>query len=411
LPPEFRSPLTHINANPRLGTANTFWGEGIAGSIAFTFMNQGFIMRYLSVKSVNEGRKAALANVVFLLPLSAIVVSCAGWIGRAMVTKGAATGQAPFNLLDTYHTFTTVLWTVMNENVWVFAFIMAALLAALMSTVDTLINACAAIGVNDLYRRFRSTSSEKHYLHVARIVSAIATGIGLLLVWLFSTMSEDLFNLHYKGVMVIIPAMVTTIFMGAFWPRFNAWGASIAMIGGSIINLISVTAEGWIDPLSRFVLAYPPEGIEPNYSVFRGLFGVVVTAIIGIVVTLLTPRQPDSKTRGLTVFSLDEAMRRFKGGIPNFLPSRTPTVKRLSLAVDASIEGVIRLPASVMEALTVDEGDLVYIADDRWYLGGIRSVQLPAGPPAEGEEIVVGPDAVDKGSLLPNERFRAEKIF
>ena len=252
LPPEFRSPLTHINATPRLATGNTFWGEGIAGSIAFTFMNQGFIMRYLSVKSVNEGRKAALANVVFLLPLSAIVVSCAGWIGRAMMTKGTASGQAPFDLLDTYHTFTTVLWTVMNENVWVFAFIMAALLAALMSTVDTLINACAAIGVNDLYRRFKSEHTEKHYLNVARVVSAIATGVGLLLVWLFSTMKEDLFNLHYKGVMVIIPAMVTTIFMGAFWPRFNAWGASVAMIAGSAINLLTVANPGWIEPLSRF---------------------------------------------------------------------------------------------------------------------------------------------------------------
>jgi len=360
---------------------------------------------------VNEGRKAALANVVFLLPLSAIVVSCAGWIGRAMVTKGAATGQVPFDLLDTYHTFTTVLWTVMNENVWVFAFIMAALLAALMSTVDTLINACAAIGVNDLYRRFKSEESEKHYLNVARLVSGIATGVGLLLVWLFSTMQEDLFNLHYKGVMVIIPAMVTTIFMGAFWPRFNAWGASIAMIGGSTINLLSVSYEGWIEPLSRFVLAHPPEGTDPNYSLFRGLFGVVVTAVIGTVATLLTPRQPESKIRGLTVFSLDAAMRAFKDGIPNFRPSKTPTVKRLELRVDESADGHARLPARVMEALTLEEGDLVYVADDRWWLGGIRSVQLKAGPPGPDDAILLSAAMVEKGSLLVSRRHRAEKIF
>ena len=412
LPVEFRQPFTPINADPKLGTANTFWGEGIAGSIAFTFLNQGFIMRYLAVKSVNEGRKAALANVVFLLPLSAIVVSCAGWVGRAMVTKGAAEGIIPFELADTYHTFTTVLWTVMHQNVYVFGFIMAALLAALMSTVDTLINACAAIGVNDLYRRFaRQDRSEKHYLAVARWISVGATGIGLLLVWLFTTMQADLFNLHYKGIMVIIPAMVTVIFMGAFWPRFNATAATVAMIAGSALNLLSLRFPQWITPLSDFVLASPPDGIEPNYSLFRGLFGVVVTAVIGFVVTMVTPRPAPNKTLGLTVFSLDAAMAWFKGGIPNFKRGRHGTVHHLALVVDESAAGRIRLPARVMADLAVEQGDLVYIADDRLWLGGVRSVQLPAGPAAPGEAVLLDAAALDKGSLEANRLVKAEKIF
>ncbi len=411
LPESFRSPLAHINENPRASTGNIFWGEGIAGSIAFTFLNQGFIMRYLAVKSVNEGRKAALANVVFLLPISAVVVGCAGWIGRAMVTKGAAEGIVPFELADTYHTFTTVLWTVMHQNVWVFGFIMAALLAALMSTVDTLINACAAIGVNDLYRRFaRKEHDEKHYLLVARIVSALATGIGLLLVWLFTTMKEDLFNLHYKGIMVIIPAMVTCIFMGAFWPRFNSWGASIAMIGGSAINLLSLKYESWIDPISRWVMAYPAEG-EPNHSLFRGLFGVLVTAIIGVVVTYLTPKPADKKTLGLTIFSLSKAMEWFKEGIPNFKKGSTPTVHHLALAVDDAAGMSVRLPHAVMDQLAAEEGDLIYIADQRWWLGGIRSVQVKAGPPAPDNAVLLSEAAVEKGSLLTQEQVKVEKIF
>ncbi len=412
LPIEFRTPFTPVNADPNLGTANTFWGEGIAGSIAFTFLNQGFIMRYLAVKSVNEGRKAALANVVFLLPLSAIVVSCAGWIGRAMVTKGAAEGIIPFELADTYHTFTTVLWTVMHQNVYVFGFIMAALLAALMSTVDTLINACAAVGVNDLYRRFvRRERSEKHYLAVARWISAGATAIGLLLVWLFTTMQADLFNLHYKGIMVIIPAMVTVIFMGAFWPRFNATAATVAMVGGSALNLLSLRFPQWIAPLSDFVLASPPAGVEPNYSLFRGLFGVLVTAALGILVTLATPRPAPEKIRGLTVFSLDAAMAWFKGGLPNFRRGRRGTIHGLDLALAADAAGRVRLPHAVMADLAVEEGDLVYVADDRWWLGGIRSVQLPAGPAAPAGSVLLDAAAVEKGSLVLDRPVKVEKIF
>lgn len=411
LPPEFRTPLPHINANPKFSTGNTFWGEGIAGSIAFTFMNQGFIMRYLAVKSVDEGRKAALANVVFLLPISAVVVGCAGWVGRAMVEKGAATGMIPFEMQDTYHAFSTVLWTVMNQNVYFFGFIMAALLAALMSTVDTLINACAAIGVNDLYRPFVKNRSERHYLGIARLVSALATGVGLLLVWLFTTMSQDLFNLHYKGIMVIIPAMVTAIFMGAFWPRFNAAAATISIIAGSAINVLAGTSfTSWVNPMSKFVLAYPPSG-EPNHSLFQGLFGCVVTAVIGIVVTLVTPRDPERKSLGLTVFTLEEAMRRFKDGLPNYRRSRNARIKGLKLRVSDEADGRVRLPRNVMEALALDEGDLVYLADDRWWLGGLRSVQLKAGPASPDDAVIVDEAGRDKGELSLKRTVQAERIF
>ncbi|MBN1423520.1 sodium:solute symporter family protein [Candidatus Fermentibacteria bacterium] len=412
LPVELRSPFAHINATPRLGTANTFWGEGIAGSIAFTFMNQGFIMRYLAAKSVNEGRKAAVANVVILLPLSAVVVSCAGWVGRAMMTKGAAQGLIPFELHDTYHTFTTVLWTVMRQNAIVFGFIMAALLAALMSTVDTLINACAAIGVNDLYRRLvKKEHSEKHYLVVARVVSVVATGIGLLLVWMFTTMEQDLFNLHYKGVMVIIPAMVTVIFMGAFWPRFTSAAAVAAMIGGSAINFLSLTFTQWVDPLSRFLLAYPPEGTPPEHSVFRGIFGCLVTATIGIVVTLFTPRPSETKIRGLTVFSLEDAMRSFKAGLPNFRRGRRGSAGGLAFKVQPDTGGRVLLPGGLMEDLAITEGDLVYVADDRWWLGGLRSVQLKAGRAAEEGVVVLAPEEVERGSFDPSRPLRVEKIM
>jgi SSS family solute:Na+ symporter len=411
LPHDLRLPMPHINLNPKFSTANIFWGEGIAGSIAFTFMNQGFIMRYLAVKSVNEGRKAALANVVFLLPLSAVVVGCAGWIGKAMLEKGAAHGQVPFELADTYHTFTTVLWTVMNHNVWVFAFIMAALLAALMSTVDTLINACAAIGVNDLYRPFAKGQTEKHYLRVARLVSVLATGVGLLLVWLFTTAKDDLFNLHYKGIMVIIPSMVTAIFLGAFWPRFNAKAAGISMILGSVLNVLTVVATPhWIDPLARFVLAYPPGG-NPDYSLFRGLFGVLVTAVIGVAVTFLTARDPEEKHRGLTVFSLGEAMREFKVGLPNFRRGSKGSAKGLTYRVDESLSGVVRLPTEVMENLAIEEGDLVYVTDSRWWLGGLRSAQTKAGPAARDGHIELAPDVRRKASLVIHRTVDVEKVF
>jgi len=129
------------------------------------------------------------------------------------------------------------------------------------------------------------------------------------------------------------------------------------------------------------------------------------------VVTLLTPPPPAAKTEGLTVWSLDEAMRRFKDGIPNFRLGRRDTVNGLGLTVSDDAAGTIRLPSSAMDTLAVEEGDLVYLADDRWYLGGLRSVQLKAGPASPDETVHVDAAAVDKGSFIVDRFVRAEKVF
>ena len=47
-----------------------------------------------------------------------------------------------------------------------------------MSTVDTLINAVAAVVVNDVYKPIVKDRNDKHYLKVAMIVSAGATVLG-----------------------------------------------------------------------------------------------------------------------------------------------------------------------------------------------------------------------------------------
>ena len=79
-------------------------------------------------------------------------------------------------------------------------------------------------------------------------------GIGLLLVWLFTTMKADLFNLHYKGIMVIIPAMVTAIFMGAFWPRFNSLAASVAIVGGAKVSTKIPVLKNLVQKLDAVII-------------------------------------------------------------------------------------------------------------------------------------------------------------
>jgi len=291
----------------------------------------------------------------------------------------------------------------------VFGFVIAALTAALMSTVDTLINACAAIGIYDIYKPLiKPKADDKHYLKAARWVSGITALIGLCLVYLFSTMKGSLMSIHYKGIMIIIPSIVTTIFLGAFWKRFTAKAAAISMVSGSILTVLTVFIPKLINPLAWFVSA-PQNGI---FIYSRALFGMVITAIIGVTITLLT--KPDvghkEKINGLTIDTLDFAMEKYKGGKPNHAVGKK--AKRIPILIDEAVPlGKISLSQTAMDILKANVEDLVYIQDARWYLGGLRSDHVKVHEVHSGTEVKMSQGTFDNAMLIKDNLVTVEKIF
>ncbi len=414
LPETHRLPFVHLTDDPKFNTAGLFWGEALAGSIAFSFMNQGFIMRYLAIKSVHDGRKAALFNVIVTLPFSAIIVGAVGWIAKSLIVKQAVVGGAlegldPIQIENTFHTFIVVTWETLHQNSLLFGFVIAALTAALMSTIDTLINACAAIGIYDIYKPLiKPDADDKHYLKAARWASVIATVIGVLLVIWFARQKGSLMQIHYKGIMVIIPSIVTTIFLGVFWKRFTAPAACISMVVGAVFTLITNWNPEWIDPLSKFVC-----GPENNiYIYMRAAYGMLITAIFGVGITLFTKPKTSEEIAGLTVGTLDAGMAKYKGGTPNHTVGKK--VPRLPVIIDNSMpNSVISISRKSMELLKAEEGDLVYMADSRWYLGGLRSEHVKAGAVHERDDnaVILSNETFKEAYLLEGRPVTLEKIF
>lgn len=382
LPTSHRLPFLHLTENENYNTAGLFWGEALAGSIAFAFLNQGFIMRYLTIKSVNDGKKAAFFNLIFTMPLCAVIVGGMGWIAKALVTKQAVTGGALagydfVNVADTSHTFLIVCWITIKQNPWIFGFIIASLLAALMSTIDTLINACAALIVYDIYKPyFGSKSTDAKDLRVARIASVACTLIGLCLVVILNMQKDsslNLMSLHYKGIMIIIPSIVTTVFLGVFWRKFHAKAACLSMILGSALTIFTLWRPELISPVSWFVT-----GVEEGQFIYmRALFGMLATGLIGVFFTY-TLKDTHPLEEGLTVDSIDLAKQNYK---QNSRINEEPgeIVRALTLEVDESVpEDEIVVPQKHMDSMRALDGDIIYISDNRRILGGLRAGHVKA---------------------------------
>ena len=113
LPVSHRLPFTSLNANSHFNSVGVFWGDALVGSAAFLFMNQGILMRFLSIRSVKQARITALFNVLVCLPLSALTVGVAGWIAKSIIIKQESIGSAlpgyeALSVTDTYSVFINV---------------------------------------------------------------------------------------------------------------------------------------------------------------------------------------------------------------------------------------------------------------------------------------------------------------
>ena len=416
LPVSHRLPFTPL----REGTFNSvgvFWGDALVGSAAFLFMNQGILMRFLSIRSIKQARCTALFNVLICLPLSAITVGAAGWIAKSIITKqdkigSALPGYETLTITDTYNTFIHLAFEVLKQHELILGLVIAALLAALMSTVDTLINASAAIGVYDIYKPLiRPNKSEKHYLKSARVTSALVIGISLLLVVWFFRQKGTLMDIHYKGIMTIIPPVVTTVFIALFWKRFDAVSAVLAMvIGGGMTVLTGIFPQPVLYLREFFMGA---EAGDPIY--FRAVFGVLLTSSVGVATCVYRSFFAKRQTKdisGLTASTLDKAMVFFKKGTPNLEPGKQAT--KLTLSIDSTLDKQeVILSKEVCETLKAHIGDQIYVSDNRWWLGGIRSghFKLKSIHNKSEDLILLSEEGLQRTYMILHKKAFVEKII
>ena len=399
LSPEFKLPLAHFNHPANFNFVGIFWQDGVAGSVGFLFMNQGLIMRFMACKSVHEGRKAAAFNVLVLLPISTIVVSNAGWTGKAIsiVTPEAWNAATKLD-----HVFTQVAYLITGSEV-VFAFVIAAVAAALMSTVDTLINAVAAVVINDVYRPLVKGKDDKHYLKIAMIVSAGATVLGAVSTIFFNNF-PTLYEAHGFFHSTMTPPLVVAIFLGIFWKRYNTPAALATFLGGAVLMAIgSKYPEIFISPFDH--------GIEFNpdrpYSYIRALYNTLVCAGSGVIVGLLTTPPTEMKTEGLTVWSLDKTREFFKGSAPNDRPGQSI---KLQWTLKEGDKDTVGFSINDMEVMAADVGDLVYLADERKWLGGLKSIHSVYGDShTEDGTVYITQAHVEMGMFDPERKLCAEK--
>ncbi len=378
LPRGHRTAFPNFNTDPSFNGVGIFWQDAVANSAVFYFLNQGVMMRFMAARSVDEGRKAALFVPLVLMPIAACVVASGGWVGRALEHAGLLPpdmdGGAVFFIAADFLCTTPGL----------FGLVMAALTAALMSTVDTLITAVAAIVVNDVYRRHLSpNANETELLRVARICSVGVALLGISLVPVFMSFGS-IYEAHGAFTAAVTPPLVITLLLSVFWRRFTATAAIWTLAGGMVAIGASIVFPELITPIAHGI---PLKEVEPGllagknqYKYIRALYGLVTCGAIGVIVTLLTRPESSERMQGLVWGTVKAAIRQYKGSDGEERPStvgRARIIRAESAGVHPQTQlSMVRISPSLAELLSADAGDLLHLSDARWWLGGLRSVHV-----------------------------------
>ncbi|MDB4374445.1 hypothetical protein N9Z63_00510 [bacterium] len=447
LPDAHKQPFAPVDNAGRLHAIGLFWSDGVTGTFAFFFINQGILMRFLSAKSVQDGRRAMLLTVLVLMPLVAIAVGGAGWVGRSMLSAGVA----EVNGVAAGDIFIKVA-DIVCGTAGLFGLVVAAMIAALMSTLDTLITAVSAIFVIDIWKLVHPDRPDAYYLKTARWVAVGATVLGIALVPLFDSF-DSIFRALTHFNSLITPPLVVVLTLGIVWPRFSARAAFTTLSLGFGLLFLSLWVPQLIQPVSHGVpMAYSATIVSPDsetpetvivyghtpdeatiavrtkldqekkpdweldkiklnpqqsYSYMRSFYGLIVCFSIAIGVTVFAPGKAP-QTKGLVLSSIAEAAFRFKGGKPN---DKAPYASVAgSFEIMESKDQRINIPVAMMKELHAEPGDLMYVSDSRWWLGGFRSLRMEAEI-GEQETIQISTAAIEAGNLLTNRSVRIEKIM
>ncbi len=416
LPQENTLPFAPFNDSAQLNFVGDYWNDAIVGTFAFYFINQGILMRFLSARSVRDGRKAMLAVVIVMMPLAAISVSNAGWIGRALVEKGEMDAEelGYTDLVDKHGDVRLSAEDQLSKNIFVevsnrvcppgfFGLVIAAVVSALMSTLDTLITAVSAVAVNDVWRTLRPNQPDKHYLKVAKFTAIGSAALGVALLPLF-TRFTSIYQALSAFTSTVAPPLVVVIVLGVVWRGMTSRAAFWSVLIGFVALLISIAFPQLITPFAHGIPA------DEGYGYIRALFGLVASLIPAIAISMFDKTSKNISTPGLELCSLQEAIRQFKGGEPNYQNIGHSQV--LQTRIHAAEQEEIRLPGVVMESLAIEPGDLLHVSDHRWWLGGFRSLSIACGKAHDqGDYVILSQPAADRGNLIADRPVRVEKIL
>lgn len=263
-------------SNPGMGWPYVLFNVLLGGAATLTW--QATIARVLAAKDASTGQRIYTGTAFFFV--CRFLIPGLWGIAALAVLGPAGPGE------NSLHAMPRFLSTFLPAGVM--GLMLAAMLAADMSTDSSYMLTWGSVIYNDILAPFRPTPwSERKGLLINRAIIALI-GVFLLFYGLWYPLKGDLWT--YLGVTGTIYLSSITVLLIAccYWKRANSWGAAAAIVCGAIV------------PIGYLVMEQLPstkpwtQQVGPYYS---GIATYVLVAVAMMVGSLLKPQDAHSRRK------------------------------------------------------------------------------------------------------------------
>lgn len=195
---------------------------------------------------------------------------------------------------------------ILNElPIGIAGFVIAAVLAAAMSSIDSSLNGTATVLTSDIYRRFlRKGLNDLHYLFMARLATGVIGAIVILcawgLHWVLATgilEHSTILGLAFFFYAVLAGGVAGLFFLGFFTTRANNAGAIVGIILAVLATLYLTFSD----------LALLPETMRsPTHRLLIGFISNTLSFVVGYLVSLIYPAPAMERLANLTVWTWEK---------------------------------------------------------------------------------------------------------
>ncbi|MBD3267218.1 sodium/solute symporter [bacterium] len=258
---------TSHKVSPWTGVA-TFW---LTLSMWYVGTNQFYIQRCLGAKSEWDA-KMGVIGCAFLKIFLPLIIVFPGLIAFAKYGPGLADDAVYVRMVNDY-------MTPLGKGM-----LLAALIAAIMSTVSSVLNSSSTIWAMDIHKQYiNKDAAEGELVAVGRWATLIIIGISTLLAPFLFYWSGGIF-IYIQDMAAFFAPPISVIFLAAFfWRRAHSRSATTTLVVGIVFGLLlKVFAETW-----------GPDGVATLKPLLnRAAISWGVCFAVLILSTLLLPRSP-----------------------------------------------------------------------------------------------------------------------
>ncbi|WP_114570923.1 sodium/proline symporter PutP [Exiguobacterium flavidum] len=249
-----------------------FKGTTLLGIIGFLAWGLGYfgqphiIVRFMAIRSVKDLKKARRIGIGWMF-ISIVGAMMTGLVGIAYF-EGQGNGLGDPETV--FIRFSDVLF-----HPYITGFLMAAILAAIMSTISSQLLVTSSALTEDFYKTFlKKDASDKEMVFTGRMAVLVIAIVGSILAWNPSATILSLVGYAWAG---FGSAFGPIILLSLYWKRMTKQGALAGMLTGALTVIL------WVQ-------------LDLSATLYEMVPGFFASLFMTVIVSLMT-RQPVSSVQ------------------------------------------------------------------------------------------------------------------